>query len=176
MGVDLIIKAIPLILKKLPGVKFEILGDGEEKEYLKKLAKDLGVTNNVIFHGMINDRSKLEEILSDAALGVATFNTNIIDKKIKNADPGKIKDYMLMGMPVITTNALSYSNQITERKCGVVISYKPEELSVAIIKLLKNKKLLKEYRKNALKFVRSFDWDHILKPNINRVLREFLVS
>jgi len=170
MGVDLIIKAIPLILKKLPGVKFEILGDGEEKEYLKKLAKDLGVTNNVIFHGMINDRSKLEEILSDAALGVATFNTNIIDKKIKNADPGKIKDYMLMGMPVITTNAISYSKKIIEGKCGIVVRYNEDSAANAVIKLLSNKEFLKEYRKNALKFIKPFDCNNILAPNVERII------
>lgn len=171
MGVDLPIMAMPLILKRIPGLKLEIVGGGEEEVNLKKIVKDLDIGKSVIFHGLITDRRKLEKILSDGVLGIATFNINILDEKIKNADPGKIKDYMLFGMPVITTDALSYSNQITENKCGVVISYRVEELSGAIIKLLKNEKLLKEYRENALKFVESFDWNHILRPNINRVLR-----
>jgi len=170
MGVDLIIKAMPYILKKIPGVKFEIVGDGEERRYLEKLAKDLGIFKNVIFHGLITDRDKLEKMLSDSALGVATFNTNKLDEKIKNADPGKIKDYMLMGMPVITTEAISYSKKLIEGKCGIIVQYNVASVVNAIVKLLTNKKLQEEYRENVLKFILPFDCSNILKPNIERVL------
>lgn len=171
MGVDLAIKAMSLILKRDSKVQLEILGGGDEENNLKQLAHKLGISKNITFYGWIKDRAILDKLLSDGAVGIATFNTDILDEKIKNADPGKVKDYMLFGMPVITTGALSYSNQIMENKCGVVIPYKVEELSDTILKLLKNEKLLKEYRENALKFVKSFDWDHILRPNVSRVLR-----
>lgn len=170
MGVDLIIKAMPRILKKIPGVKFEIVGDGEVRAYLEKLIKDLGISKNVIFHGLVTDRIKLEKILSDSALGVATFNTSIIDEKIKNADPGKIKDYMLMGMPVLTTEAISYSKKLIESKCGIIVRYNVVSVVNAVVKLLANKKLLEEYRENVLKFILPFDCSNILKPNIERVL------
>lgn len=170
MGVDLIIKAMPHILKKIPGVKFEIVGDGEAREYLEKLAKNLGISENVIFHGLVTDRTKLEKILSDSALGVATFNTNIIDEKIKNADPGKIKDYMLMGMPVLTTDAISYSKKLMEGKCGIIIQYNVVSVVNAVVKLLTNKKLQASYRENVLKFIIPFDCSNILKPNIERIL------
>ena len=170
MGVDLIIKAMPGILKKIPGVKFEILGDGKEKEYLEKLAKDLGVSQNVIFHGLITDRNKLEEIISDSALGIATFNTSIAGEMIKNADPGKIKDYMLMGMPVITTDAISYSKKIIEDKCGIVVQYNVSSVVNAVVKLLTDKELLEEYRENVLKFIQPFDCGNILRSNVERVL------
>lgn len=171
MGVDLVIRAMPRILKKIPGVKFEILGGGEEKESLEKLVKNLGISKSVIFHGWITDRSKLEKILSDSALGVATFNTNILDEKVKNADPGKLRDYMLMGMPVITTEAISYSKKIIEGKCGIVVKYNVDSVVNAVVKLLTNKEVLKEYRENVLKFIQSFDCGNILKLNIERVLR-----
>jgi glycosyltransferase involved in cell wall biosynthesis len=172
MGVDLIIKAMPRILKKIPGVKFEIIGDGKEREYLEKLAKDLGISKNVIFHGLITDRGRLEKILSDSALGVATFNTNKLDEKIKNADPGKLKDYMLMGMPVITTEAISYRKKFIESKCGIIVQYNVASVVNAVVKLLTNKKLQKEYRENVLKFILPFDCSNILKPNIERVLSQ----
>lgn len=172
MGVDLIIRAMPSILKKIPGVKFEILGGGKEKGYLEKLSKDLGISKNVVFHGWITNRNRLEKILSDSAVGVATFNTDIIDEKINNADPGKLKDYMLMGMPVITTEAISYSRKILEGKCGIVVQYNVDSVVNAIVKLLANKELLKEYRENVLKFIQSFDCINILKPNVERVIKE----
>ncbi|MDO8638403.1 MAG: glycosyltransferase [Candidatus Daviesbacteria bacterium] len=170
MGVDLAIKAMPYILKKDPLVKLEIIGGGEEEDNLKKLAEKLKILKSVVFHGWVKDRKQLEALLVDGALGIATFNTDILDEKIKNADPGKIKDYMLFGMPVITTNALYYHNEITRKKCGLVVEYKPEKLAEAVITLLSDKKLLEEYRENALKFIERFDCNNIFKPNVVRIL------
>lgn len=170
MGVDLAIEAIPIILKKIPDLVFEIIGIGEDKERLVKLAKQLKVSKNVKFHNFVKGREEMEKVLSDAALGIATFNTDILDDKVRNSDPGKIKDYMLMGMPIITTNAVYYHQEITKKKCGIVIDYNPAELAEAIIKLLKNKNLLDEYRQNATKFIEKFDCNHILRSNIERLL------
>lgn len=172
MGVDLVINAIPSMLKKMPKLVFEIIGIGKDKKRLIRLTKSLRVSKSVIFHGFIKGRQEMEKLLSDAALGVATFNTNILDDKVKNSDPGKIKDYMLMGMPVITTKEVYYHQKITEQRCGLVINYSVEDFAAAVMKLIKNKKLLKEYRENAAGFVEKFDCQYILGPNIERVLQK----
>lgn len=170
MGVDLAIKALPFIIKKFPNVIFEIVGTGEEEKNLKNLAKSLVVSQNVIFHGFVEKRGEVEKILSNAALGIATFNTEILSDKMKNSDPGKIKDYMLLGMPVITTDAFPSIKEIVENRCGLVVPYKEEDLAENVIKLVGNKNLLQEYRENALKFIEKFDCNKILKPNVERVL------
>lgn len=170
MGVDLIVRAMPIILKAIPNAHLEIIGGGDEEEALKKMTDKLNIKKNVKFYGFVRDREKLEELLSDGAVGIATFNTDILDDKVKNADPGKIKDYMLLGMPVITTNAVYYHQKITDRKCGLVVEYKPEKLAEAVIKLLGNEKILKEYRENALKFIEEYDCNNILRPNVERIL------
>lgn len=171
MGVDLAIEAMPLILKKIPNLVFEIIGTGEEEQNLKHLAANLGVSKNIIFYGFVEGRKKLEQILSDAALGIATFNTFLYGDKIKNSDPGKIKDYMLKGMPVITTDAFFYSKQISESKSGLVISYNVKELAEGVIRLMQSKNLLKKYRENATEFIEKFDCSTILKPNVERILQ-----
>lgn len=172
MGIDLVIKAIPLILKKIPDLKFEIIGTGEEENYLKSLVKSLGISKNVIFHGFVKDRADVEKILSDAGVGVATFNPKMPVDKAKNSDPGKIKDYMLFGMPVITTDTSYISKEIDKSECGIVVNYKPEEIASSVNKLLLNKKLLKKYRSNAIKFIEKFDCTNILRPNMERILKE----
>lgn len=52
-SVDVLIKAIPLVLKRLPNVKFILLGGGDLENYLKALAKDLEVYENVLFIGKV---------------------------------------------------------------------------------------------------------------------------
>ena len=171
MGVDLAIKAMPSMLKKIPDLRFEIVGTGPESQRLKQEALDLGVEKQIIFHGFVKERKDVLEILSDGALGIATFNTKF-SEKIKNSDPGKIKDYMLMGMPVITTNAVYSSAEIAERKCGLVVDYNTDDFAQAVIDLLKDKEKLRIYRENAIKYIERFDCANILKPNVERVLNE----
>lgn len=170
LGVDLIINAMPRIIKSIPDAVLEIFGDGVERKKLETKAKKLKVLSHIKFYGWIRERKKLEELMSDGAVGIATFNTKILDETVRNADPSKIKDYTLMGMPVITTKALSNYKQIEKLKCGIVIDYHADELAQAVIKLLSNEKLLKEYRSNALKFVKQFDCGKLFDKNVNRLL------
>lgn len=50
-SIDVVIGAMPELLKKLPTAKMVIVGDGPEKENLEQLSKTLGIENNVIFTG-----------------------------------------------------------------------------------------------------------------------------
>lgn len=170
MGVDLIIKAMPQIIKAMPDVVLEIFGDGVARGALEEEARKLNVSEHVKFYGWIRERKRLEELMSDGALGIATFNTKILDEKIENADPGKVKDYMLMGMPVVATKAVSYYKEIQKLRVGLVIDYKVKDLENAVIKLLLNEGLLKEYRSNTSKFIKQFDCGRLFKENVTRVL------
>lgn len=172
MGVDLIVKAMPEILKKIPDAKLEVIGGGEEEDSLRKLSDDLGVSGSIKFWGWIRDRAKLEKTMSDGSIGLATFNTEILDDKVKNADPGKIKDYMLLGMPVIATNAISTADVIEKTKCGIIIRYNTSDLANSVVRLLDNPNLLKKYRENALKYVAQFDYNKIFSKNLSRALND----
>ncbi|GAF94131.1 unnamed protein product, partial [marine sediment metagenome] len=52
-GVKYLIRAIPNVLKRFPDAKLLIVGDGPEKNNVKKLISELGINKNVIFAGKI---------------------------------------------------------------------------------------------------------------------------
>ncbi len=170
MGVDLVLQAMPELLKKIPGVHVEIIGGGEEEQHLKEIAEKLHIEKQVKFWGWVRDRKKLEQLLSDAAVGLAPFNTTILDEKVKNADPGKIKDYMLLGLPVIVTDAISTAEAIKKSKSGIVISYNLHEFITAVVQLLGDEKRLFEYREKALSYVKQFDYPMIFSSHIKRII------
>lgn len=95
---------------------------------------------------------------------------HILDDKVKNADPGKIKDYTSAGLPVITTKAIYTWRDIEKFKCGIVINYNEDELAKAVILLLQNVNLLLQYRKNAVKYAKQFDWEKLFTENLIRVM------
>lgn len=168
MGVDLIIKSMPIIVKRMPDIKLEIIGGGPEEQNLKDMTSKLKLERYVSFHGWVKDRNKLEQLLSDGAIGLAPFNPKIAHDEVKNADPAKVKDYMLLGMPVITTKEVSYYKEIEKYKCGIIINYNIDDFSNAVFSLLENKSL-EENRKNARDFVKKFDYETMLYENLKRI-------
>jgi len=58
-NVETLVRAVPLVLKTLPQSKFIIAGEGEEKEKLINLAKELGVLNNIKFVGWLSENDLL---------------------------------------------------------------------------------------------------------------------
>lgn len=170
MGVELIIRALPEIIKKIPGVYTEIIGMGESEDKIKELAQKLGVYDNIVFFDWIGDKKTFEKHLVDSAIGLAPFLTNSKDDKVKNADPGKIKDYMNAGMAVITTKTLYTYRELEKAKAGIIIDYDANQLSNAISKLLNNDRLLANYRENALSYVKQFDWEKLFEKNLERLL------
>ena len=167
-GVEMAIRALPLILKKVPTAYLEIIGGGEQMDELKALTRKLGVKEKVKFHGW-KEKKEAEGLVADGSVGLAPFNTDV-DEKIKNADPAKIKDYMALGLPVVMTNASLNADTISNKRCGVIVDYSAESIANGVIKLLSNKKVWKEYRKNALEYIQRFDWNNIFSKNVSRLV------
>ncbi|MGW7007054.1 glycosyltransferase, partial [Streptomyces sp. NPDC054933] len=72
--VDQLIRAVPVLQRALPGVRLHIVGDGEARPELEKLAAELGVTDAVVFHGRVSreERDRLVEsawITATASMG-----------------------------------------------------------------------------------------------------------
>jgi phosphatidylinositol alpha-1,6-mannosyltransferase len=55
-GQDMMIRAIPEVLKRVPNLLYSVVGEGWEKRYLQGLGAELGVENAVQFRGVPEDR------------------------------------------------------------------------------------------------------------------------
>ena len=52
-GIDILINAFNIVIRQIPDLKLYIAGEGEEKENLEKMVRDLKINNNVKFIGTI---------------------------------------------------------------------------------------------------------------------------
>ena len=66
---DLLVHAMPALTHKMPGIRLDIAGDGGELGRLHDLARQIGVSNAVAFHGRVSDPRKWE-LLAQAWLTV----------------------------------------------------------------------------------------------------------
>lgn len=50
-GVDSVVRALPEVVKAVPDVLYDVVGEGDDMPRLEALARDLGVADHVRFHG-----------------------------------------------------------------------------------------------------------------------------
>lgn len=172
MGVDLPILSLKNLKKRFPQLHIHIIGGGEAELHLKEIVKNNNLIDRVTFHGWIKTEKEREELLRDGGIGLATFNTLILDDKVKNADPIKIKEYTQYGMPVIATDAISTKNEISKIKAGIIIKYNTKSFVKAVELLLSSQKNYILYRKNALTFAKKYDWNTIFQKNMSRIIKK----
>ncbi len=162
-GVQIVLEAIPIIVKKIPDFTFIIVGGGEYEEQLKHIVNNLNITKYVTFTGWIKDRKKIDEMMSKSAIAIASYKPE--KEKLHNftyyADPTKLKDYLGAGLPIVLTDISYNAQEISKKKCGVLIEYNKNAIAKAIISLLSDIKQLQLYRKNALQYAKEFDWQEI---------------
>jgi len=167
-GVQIVVDAVPDIIKEIPDFHFLIVGGGEYKRSLRKKVDKMRLGKYVTFTGWIKDRKKLDRLISESALAIAPYNPAKAEFTYY-ADPTKIKDYLSAGLPIILTEVSHNAKEIEKRKCGIVVDYKKEEIAKAVIELMKDKDKLRIYRENAVKYAKQFDWNKVFSEHLKEI-------
>ncbi len=161
-GVQTVIRAIPTIIKEIPDFRFLVIGTGEFEEELKKLSRQVGVENCVEFTGYIANHEEMENLMAKRACAIALYQKGDRESNLTYyADPGKIKDYLCAGLPIILTDVPHNARDIENDKCGRIIDSDPESIANAVVNLMSNEEMLLEYRQNAVNYARRFDWSQV---------------
>ena len=135
-GLDLIINSAPLLKKKFPGVRIDIIGSGPEEEFFLERAKP---HNDIIrFYGFIKNDDDVMRIVRSWAIGLAPYVPGASNESYWG-DPSKIKTYLGAGIPVITTNVSYFTSEITKNHAGIVIPYSADSLIGALRIILKER-------------------------------------
>lgn len=165
-GIQLVLESLPKVVKKLPETKFVIIGKGPYEKELKLLVRKLKLRRNVSFFGYIPDHAKVENKIAEAALAMALYDKKF-DEFTYFTDPGKIKNYLGAGVPVIVTDVPYIARELEKEKCGIVVPYNSDRLASVLIDFLTDDKRLREFRKNASVFARQYDWSKVFEKAFN---------
>lgn len=101
-GVDQLIKAFAIVVKKYPKYKLYIIGNTPSKQQRFdnfELVKNLGIENNVVFTGVVSS-SEIPQMLMNATILALDRPNNL---QAKYGFPTKLGEYLQTGNPVVIT-------------------------------------------------------------------------
>lgn len=158
-GIQLVLRALPAVKKKITDMQFSIIGKGIYQKTLETLAKKLGISECVTFLGFIEDPVEVDKRIGQAALGIATYDPEL--SFVIYTEPGKVKRYLSVGVPVLMTNVSPLAKILEKKSCGLVCHWDTEEVKDSIISFLSDVSRQKRYRRNAVSYARAFTWEKI---------------
>lgn len=138
-GLDIAIKSISLLSKKMQEkINYLIIGNGEERDSLEKLIRDLDLENNV----------RLVGFLPDAKIFLSAANIFLLPSRTE-ALPYVILEAGLAGLPIIATSVGGIPEIIKDMQNGILVPpNNSKEIAEAISYYLDHKDKQKEFGKN----------------------------
>jgi len=153
-GLDVLIEVVALLSKEKPGLNLVIIGDGPEKDTLEKKARNIGVSDRVLFTGAL-PKEKLMKYLVGGDLFV--LNTGY------EGFSHQLLEVMSVGMPVITTKIGGNPELVEDGKNGILVEYNnKEDLSKAIKTLFDDKNMTQKLADKARQKVKEFNQDKMI--------------
>jgi glycosyltransferase involved in cell wall biosynthesis len=165
-NVSLLIRAIPIVLKKEPETKFLIAGDGNEKKALERDAKNLNINSSVKFLGRV-PHEEMPNLLSQADIYVST--------SLHDGASVSLLEAMGSGAFPVVTDIPANREWITTGQNGFLVPLDDEEyLANRIIDAIRNKVFLEKSRaKNRLIVEERTLWSVTIE-NIKNIYAEIL--
>jgi len=119
--------------------RLNIIGDSAYLQSIKHLAPP-----SAVFHGMLNDPAKINDVLSRCFCGYAVYRDTSQQSYSYFGIPSKTFYCFASNTPVVTTNTAHFTQHIEEYGVGRVINPTPEEIEKAVLELKENFQLFYE--------------------------------
>jgi len=171
-GIENVIKALPSILSKHSNVVYMVSGathphilrrEGDTyRQYLQKLAKDLGVETKVIFRNRFVSPQEMVEVIGAADIYITPY------KHKAQVVSGTLAYALSAGKAIISTPYLHAIELLDDERGALVPFDDPEAIAAKTVELLDNGTARHAMRKRAYLYARDMVW--------NRVAQKYMKS
>ncbi|GMU90984.1 MAG: hypothetical protein AMXMBFR4_00420 [Candidatus Hydrogenedentota bacterium] len=172
LGMDIAIRAVALARSRIPHIRLEITGDGEQRPELLALTQELGIQDAVHFSDGFVPTEELTELLKGADLAVVPSRNNIATSLML---PVKLLEYVQLGIPVVTVATPTITRYFTEGMVHFVPPENPEALADKIVYLYERPELRLETARKARTFFERHNFEterDTYRAVVRRLLKE----
>ncbi len=150
-SVDHLLKAFQIVAQELPEAKLVIIGDGDARPMLEKLAGSLGLADRVRFAGYLPAEETVRLINQ---LDV------VVNTSAKEGWGLTVTEANACGVPVIASDVPGLRDSVLDEKTGLLYEYgNIEQLAQKILLVLRDSNFRERLAGEALAYAKTFSWD-----------------
>lgn len=162
---DLLLKALPLIMKKVSDVRLVIVGEGDYKSELQNLTRNLGLENRVIFTGFVDEKTKVEWF---HRAWVSVYPSIKEGWGLTNIEANAC------GTPAIASNVPGLRESVLPGKTGFLFEYgNIQDLADKIIRIIIDKELIDRLSQEGILWASNFSWDKVTEE-VEKLLQDIV--
>jgi glycosyltransferase involved in cell wall biosynthesis len=164
-GIESVIQALPQILSKHKNVVYMVAGathphilrrEGDHyREYLKALAKEVGVESNVIFHNQFVSPEEMVEFIGAADIYITPYRHEA------QVVSGTLAYALGAGKAIISTPYWHAIELLDDRRGALVPFQNPDAIAQKTVELLDTPAIRHTMRKRAYLFAREMVWKRV---------------
>ena len=164
-NIEVVIKAAAIAKKRISGLNLAIAGSGQAENELKRLAKELGLENEVKFFGTISqaDLAKLYKAAEVFAIASTSETQSLV-----------LMQALACGLPAVAVNSRALPEYVNEKNGFVVRAGDEEAMAEKFILLLENGGEREKLSRGATESVQQFsapniakEWEKLYRQVIN---------
>jgi glycosyltransferase involved in cell wall biosynthesis len=148
-----LLQAARILRTRIPGVRVRIVGEGPESARLRNEARRLELGDTVVFLGEVARQALAVEYVTADCFCLPT---------VQEGFGIVFTEAMAAGLPVVACRAAAVSEVVEDGRTGLLVSPRsPEELAMALEKVLTNPTLRRELGDNGRRRVEALDLDRV---------------
>ncbi len=158
---DLLLQAFSQVLPGHPSARLVLVGDGERKEAVSRLAGELGIARSVTFTGFL-PQAQVARIVSASDILVAPYTP--MDSAFFYGSSMKLVEYMAGGAAIVATALGQIREVIQHGESGLLVSPgSREELAAALLGLLGDDRLRERLGRRAREdAIAKYSWEQYI--------------
>ena len=151
------------VIARDTSIRFELhlLGDGPERDALRRRADELGVAQHLVWHGWVNDREEIRTLYRSA--------TFLVHPSLYEGMPNCVLEAMACGVPVLASRVLGNDAVIWDGEGGFLFDlHDPGSFAGRFKMLLEDDRLVSSLGANARRrVVETFSWTEVTRAYVD---------
>lgn len=151
-----LLEAFRLLLETHPECRLRLVGDGDLRADMEKLAREKGIADFVEFCGM---QSNVYPYLHDADIFTLP--------SIYEGNPMTIIEAMGTGLPIVASRVGGIPDMISDGESGLLVEPEPRAICDSLARLMEDKSLRQRLGETARKQSQTFSAEHMARDYIS---------